>query len=79
MDGEDQKTLISFVLYGDPLGYLEENIYLEKKPLTREAGDLSEIKPFSDHDLTLTKNPRISKDLSKGTRRNHAELYSELE
>jgi hypothetical protein len=64
LDGEDQKTLISFVLYGDPLGYLEENIYLDKRPLAREAG-VREIKTISDQDLALTKNPRISKDLSK--------------
>ena len=64
LDGEDQKTLISFVLYGDPLGYLEENVYLDKKPLARETGD-KEIKTISDQDLALTKNPRISKDLSK--------------
>jgi hypothetical protein len=64
LDGEDQKTLISFVLYGDPLGYLEENIYLDKRPLAREASD-TQIKAISDHDLTLTKNPRISKDISK--------------
>jgi tetratricopeptide (TPR) repeat protein len=30
LDGEDQKTILSFVLYGDPIGYLESNIYLEK-------------------------------------------------
>lgn len=64
LDGEDQKTLISFVLYGDPLGYLDENIYLDKKPIAREAG-VREIKAISDQDLALTKNPRISKDLSK--------------
>ncbi len=64
LDGEDQKTLISFVLYGDPLGYLEENVYLDKKPLARETGD-REIRAISDQDLVLTKNPRISKDLSK--------------
>ncbi|MDP2965769.1 MAG: C25 family cysteine peptidase [Pelolinea sp.] len=64
LDGEDQKTLISFVLYGDPLGYLESNIYLDKKPLAREAIN-ADIKAFSDQDLALTKNPRISKDLSK--------------
>ena len=38
-DGEDQKTLQSFVLYGDPLGYLEPDIYLEK---TREDDAYSE-------------------------------------
>jgi hypothetical protein len=64
LDGEDQKTLISFILFGDPLGYLEPNIYLDKKPIAREVFD-PEIKAFSDNDLALTKNPRISKDLSK--------------
>lgn len=64
LDGEDQKTLISFVLYGDPLGYLEPNIYLDKKPLARESIH-KDIKAFRDQDLALTKNPRISKDLSK--------------
>ena len=64
LDGEDQKTLISFVLYGDPLGYLEENIYLDKKPLARETNE-KEIKTISDQDLMLTKSPRLSKNLSK--------------
>ncbi len=64
LDGEDQKTLISFVLYGDPLGYLEENIYLDKTPLAHDAGN-SDFKAFSDRDLALTKNPRISKDLTR--------------
>ena len=64
LDGEDQKTLISFVLYGDPLGYLEENIYLDKKPLVREKNE-KEIKAISDQDLMLTKNLRLSKNLSK--------------
>jgi len=30
LDGEDQKTLLSFNLYGDPLGCLEEIIFLNK-------------------------------------------------
>ncbi len=64
LDGEDQKTLMSFVLFGDPLGYLEENIYLDKKLLARETSD-KEIKAISDQDLMLTKTPRLSKNLSK--------------
>jgi len=31
LDGEDQKTLLSFNLYGDPLGCLEEIIFLNKE------------------------------------------------
>ena len=60
LDGEDQKTLLSFVLYGDPLGCLEETIYPEKS-LPRD-GHLMEIKTVSDQDGSLAKAPRISKD-----------------
>lgn len=63
IDGEDQKTLISFVLYGDPLGYLEPNIYLEKKPLMR-VPIRRDLKIYSDRDMLVTTSPRISKDLS---------------
>jgi len=60
LDGEDQKTLLSFVLYGDPLGYLEANIYLDKGA-TRGEKRL-EVKAISDQDGALTKAPRISKE-----------------
>ena len=63
LDGEDQKTLLSFVLYGDPLGYLEPNIYLEKQPAAHELNGRT-IKVVNDQDGILTKNPRISKSLS---------------
>jgi len=62
LDGEDQKTLLSFVLYGDPLGYLEPNVYLEKSP-AREGHNL-EFKTVSDQDGALTQAPRISKEVA---------------
>lgn len=62
LDGEDQKTLLSFVLYGDPLGYLEPHVYLEKG-MTRDGHNL-EIKAVSDQDGMLTQAPRISKEVA---------------
>ena len=60
LDGEDQKTLLSFVLFGDPLGYLEANIYLDKGMTRGEKR--AEVKAISDQDGALTKAPRISKE-----------------
>jgi hypothetical protein len=62
LDGEDQKTLLSFVLYGDPLGCLEPHVYLEKS-IARDGHDI-DIKAVSDQDGALTKAPRISKEVS---------------
>lgn len=62
LDGEDQKTLLSFVLYGDPLGYLEPHIYLEKT--IKRDGHNIEIKAVSDKDGVLTSTPRISKEVA---------------
>ena len=62
LDGEDQKTLLSFVLYGDPLGYLEPNIYMDKS-MGRD-GHNAEIKTVSDQDGALTQAPRISKEVA---------------
>ena len=60
LDGEDQKTLLSFVFYGDPLGCLEPNITYEKK-ISRD-GSMRDIQTVSDQDGTLAKVPRISKE-----------------
>jgi hypothetical protein len=59
LDGEDQKTLQSFVLYGDPLGYLEPNVYMDKNLHVR-GEDQWQINAFSDSDGVLAKNPRVS-------------------
>jgi hypothetical protein len=59
LDGEDQKTLQSFVLYGDPLGYLEPNIYMDKNLQVR-GEDQWQINAFSDSDGILAKSPRVS-------------------
>ena len=60
LDGEDQKTLLSFVLYGDPLGYLEANIHMDKSATRGEKR--VDIKAISDQDGALTQAPRISKE-----------------
>jgi len=58
LDGEDQKTLQSFVLYGDPLGHLEPNIYLKK---SREVVfSEKDINLVSDQDGYFTTSPGIS-------------------
>jgi hypothetical protein len=63
LDGEDQKTIQSFVLYGDPLGHLEPNIYLEKS-----RGDPffeKDIKLISDQDGYFTTSTGISEKVTK--------------
>jgi len=64
LDGEDQKTLQSFVLYGDPLGYLEPDIYLEK---TRgdDANSEKSIRVVSDQDGNIIPPAGISEGVSK--------------
>lgn len=62
LDGEDQKTLLSFVLYGDPLGNLEPNIYLDKTP-ERNGSEIA-VKAVSDKDGTLAKSSRIPQDVA---------------
>ena len=64
LDGEDQKTLESFVLYGDPLGYLEENIYLEPHTPVRDE-DGFELKIVSDQDGYPNNVNRISQKVAK--------------
>jgi tetratricopeptide (TPR) repeat protein len=63
LDGEDQKTIQSFVLYGDPLGHLEPDIYLEKS-----RGDEffeKDIKLVSDQDGYFTTSTGISEKVTK--------------
>jgi tetratricopeptide (TPR) repeat protein len=67
LDGEDQKTLLSFVLYGDPIGYLEPNIYLEKFQNEEKSED--EIHLVTDQNgisySSSSINENVSKDLSE--------------
>jgi tetratricopeptide (TPR) repeat protein len=59
LDGEDQKTLISFVLYGDPLAQVASEGSVPKRILRAEAGspevnaicDLTEAKKVSINEL----------------------------
>jgi len=67
LDGEDQKTLQSFVLYGDPLGYLEPDIYLEKT--RKDIYSKDDIKVVSDKDGSIVTptgmSERVTKDLQE--------------
>ncbi len=47
LDGEDQKTLISFVLYGDPLA-VPTTIHECPQPPRRPSADLKKLKTISD-------------------------------
>jgi tetratricopeptide (TPR) repeat protein len=62
LDGEDQKTLQSFVLYGDPLGYLEPNIYLEK--YREDIYSDQDIKLVSDQDGYYTASSGIPEKIA---------------
>ena len=48
LDGEDQKTLLSFVLYGDPLGCLEPHIYLDR--VSEEIHNDEQMEVVNDSD-----------------------------
>ncbi len=58
LDGEDQKTLISFVLYGDPLMRLSENAR-KAKYLRRFAGSSPQIKTICDRMEEKTTTEKI--------------------
>ncbi len=53
LDGEDQKTLLSFILYGDPLASIEENAPKMKVHLRQHVP--SGIKTVSDREAIGTK------------------------
>jgi len=63
LDGEDQKTLLSFVLYGDPIGNLEPNIDLEK-PFD-EGYTNNEIHTFTDQDGIKVSASKVSSKLTE--------------
>ena len=62
LDGEDQKTLQSFVLYGDPLGHLEPNIYLEK--FRDDEYSEKDIELVTDQDGYFTSSPGVSEKVT---------------
>lgn len=63
LDGEDQKTILSFVLYGDPIGYLEPNIYLEK--FQEQENSQNELNLVSDQDGIFSSSSGISEHITK--------------
>lgn len=67
LDGEDQKTLMSFVLYGDPLGFLESNIYLEKTEKSKVDQNL-DFKTITDQEGVASTNPKLQMKLAKELR-----------
>lgn len=62
LDGEDQKTLISFVLFGDPLGALETE-GKQPKQIRREGMHLPLATRCARIDSEAGQPPRISEDL----------------
>ncbi len=58
LDGEDQKTLISFVLYGDPLAACD-GFFIQRKSVSR-LRDHPLIKTVSDHTDAGAEPPQIS-------------------
>ena len=51
LDGEDQKTILSFILFGDPLA-VHDGIKAMPKPLLREKSQLR-VKTISDSDMEI--------------------------
>jgi tetratricopeptide (TPR) repeat protein len=58
LDGEDQKTLISFVLYGDPLVY-HDGVQVGQKRMVRSTLHMS-VTTISDHQNGDTPQPQVS-------------------
>jgi len=48
LDGEDQKTLISFVLYGDPLAQVSADATLPKRILRAESSEMNTVCDLPD-------------------------------
>lgn len=48
LDGEDQKTLISFVLYGDPLAQVNTDASLPKRILRAESSEMTTVCDLPD-------------------------------
>lgn len=75
LDGEDQKTLISFVLYGDPLTTIKE--LKSQRIVKTKSGDFnppSEIKTICDRVAVPGTSEPISKDMIKNVK-NVVEQY----
>lgn len=63
LDGEDQKTLISFVLYGDPL-VVYDGFHVQSKSI-RRLKDHPSVKTVSDHGEEGTTPPKLSNESLK--------------
>ena len=64
LDGEDQKTLLSFVLYGDPLA-VPDGLQTMPKPLIRFKS-YPTVKTISDHDMqTSTDDNEMPNQVNK--------------
>ena len=61
LDGEDQKTLLSFILYGDPLAQSDGKTITMKIPL--RSRDLIKINTISDKNGKERKEPRLSGEI----------------
>lgn len=68
LDGEDQKTLLSFVLYGDPLA-VHDGLQTMPKPLIRFKS-YPAVKTISDYDMQITSdNDEMPKQVNKQVKR----------
>jgi hypothetical protein len=67
LDGEDQKTLISFVLYGDPLVTLNEK-GSKQKSLIRPR-EYPTVKTINDHSAQEIETEKVSIDLVAQTKK----------
>ena len=61
LDGEDQKTLLSFVLYGDPLFYSDSKV--EEQQNQEEEKIIHNYQVVTDQDLESVAIPKISADI----------------
>ncbi len=66
LDGEDQKTLISFNLFGDPLIY-NDGLQVNQKRLLRYA-QLPTMKMVNDHQTAVINSPAVSERILKSAK-----------
>ena len=77
LDGEDQKTLISFILYGDPLVY-NDGLQINQKRLMR-FDQVPTLKMINDHQSAVSNPPEVSERILKSAKEAVASYLPGLE
>jgi hypothetical protein len=67
LDGEDQKTLLSFILLGDPLAGIHEKVTLPKHMIRLE--EMEAMKTITDHDTIVSEMEGVPAEMVQQVKR----------